>query len=79
MNKQFEVLQSQYKIEKDVKNDALLSTLSDKYCRLLLETTMDKLKSEDLILMALMLASLQVFCHVWSGFITQTIFVVYQK
>ena len=45
MNKQLEVLQSPYKMEKDVKNDALLSTLSDKYCRLLLEATMDKPKS----------------------------------
>jgi len=79
MNKQLEVLQSQYEIEKDVKNDALLSILSDKYCKLLLETTMDKPKSEDLILMALTLVSLRVFYHVWSYFETQTIFVVYQK
>jgi len=45
MNKQLEVLQSQYDIEEDVKNDVLLSTLSDKYCRSILEATMDKPKS----------------------------------
>ena len=45
MNKQLEALQSQYDIEKDVKNDALLSVLSDKYCRSILEATMDKPKS----------------------------------
>lgn len=45
MNKQLEVLQSQYEIKEDVKNDALLSALSDKYCRSILEATMDKPKS----------------------------------
>jgi len=45
MNKQLEVLQSPYEIKEDVKNDALLSVLSDRYCRSILEATMDKPKS----------------------------------
>jgi len=45
MNKQLEVLQSQYEIKEDEKNDALLSALSDKYCRSILEATRDKPKS----------------------------------
>jgi len=45
MNKQLEALQSQYKIEEDSKNDALLSALSDKYCRSIIEATLYKPKS----------------------------------
>ena len=45
MNKQLEVLQSQYKIEENSKNDTLLSVLSDRYCRSILEATMDNPKS----------------------------------
>ena len=45
MNKQLEVLQSQYKIEEDSKNNTLLSVLSDRYCRSILEATMEKPKS----------------------------------
>ena len=40
-----QVLQSTYKIEEDVKNDALLSILSDKYCRFILEAIMNVPKS----------------------------------
>ena len=40
-----QALQSTYKIEEDVKNDALLSVVSDKYCRSILEAIMDMPKS----------------------------------
>ena len=40
-----QALQSTYKIEEDVKNDALLSIVSDKYCRSILEAIMDMPKS----------------------------------
>ena len=45
MNKQIEVLQSTYKIEEDCKKDALLSVISDKYCRAIINATIDKSKS----------------------------------
>jgi len=45
MNNHLQVLQSQCKIEKDVKNDALLSVFSDRYCRSILEATMNKPKA----------------------------------
>ena len=45
MNNQLEALQSQCKVENDAKNDALLSVFADKYCRSILEATMDKPKS----------------------------------
>jgi len=44
MNKQLEVLQSQYKIKEDVKNNTLLSALSDRYCRSIIEAIMEKPK-----------------------------------
>ena len=40
-----QVLQPAYKIEEDVQKDALLSIISDKYCRSILEVIMDKSKS----------------------------------
>ena len=40
-----QALQSTYKIEEDVKNEALLSIVSDKYCRFILEAIMDMPKS----------------------------------
>ena len=40
-----QVLQSVYKIEEDATKDALLSVVSDKYCRSILEAIMDKPKS----------------------------------
>jgi len=40
-----QALQSTHKIEEDVKNDALLSIVSDKYCRSILEAIMDMPKS----------------------------------
>ncbi len=38
-------LQPTYKMEDDTKKDALLSVVTDKYCRSILETVMDKPKS----------------------------------
>ena len=40
-----QVLQSTHKIDEDVQKDALLSVISDKYCRSLLTVIMDKSKS----------------------------------
>lgn len=40
-----QVLQSSYKIDEDATKDALLSVVSDKYCRSILEAIMDKPKS----------------------------------
>ncbi|MGI9565712.1 MAG: ArsR family transcriptional regulator [Nitrosopumilus sp.] len=40
-----QVLQSKYKIEEDATKDDLLSIVSDKYCRSILEAIMDKPKS----------------------------------
>lgn len=40
-----QVLQSIYKIEEDATKDSLLSILSDKYCRSILNATRDKPKS----------------------------------
>ena len=40
-----QALQSTYKIEEDVKNEALLSIVADKYCRFILEAIMDMPKS----------------------------------
>jgi len=40
-----QVLQSTYKIEEDVENEALLSVVADKYCRSILEAIMDMPKS----------------------------------
>jgi len=40
-----QVLQSTYEIEEDRSNDAMLSIVSDKYCRSILEAIMDKPKS----------------------------------
>ena len=40
-----QALQSTYKIEEDVKNEALLSVVADKYCRFILEAIMDVPKS----------------------------------
>ncbi len=45
MSKQLEMLPSQYKIEEETKKDTMLSILSDKYCRIIIEATMDKPKS----------------------------------
>ena len=45
MSKQIEMLPSQYKIEDETTKDTLLSILSDKYCRVIIEATMDKPKS----------------------------------
>ena len=45
MSKQIEMLPSQYKIEEEETKDTLLSILSDKYCRAIIEATMDKPKS----------------------------------
>jgi len=45
MSEQIEVLQSVYKIEEDCKKDALLSIVSDKYCRSIINATIDKPKS----------------------------------
>ena len=45
MSKQIEMLHSQYKIEEEETKDTLLSILSDKYCRAIIEATMDKPKS----------------------------------
>jgi len=38
-------LQSTYEIEEDVKNEAILSVVADKYCRFILEAIMDMPKS----------------------------------
>jgi len=40
-----QVLQSKHEIEEDVKNEALLSVVADKYCRFILEAIMDMPKS----------------------------------
>lgn len=40
-----QVLQSPYKVEEDTTKDALLTILSDKYCRSILEAIMDVPKS----------------------------------
>ena len=40
-----QVLQSAYKIEGETSKDALLSVVSDKYCRSILKAVMDKPKS----------------------------------
>ena len=40
-----QVLQSKYKIEEDTTKDDLLTIVSDKYCRSILEAIMDKPKS----------------------------------
>ena len=40
-----QALQSAYKINEDATKDALLSVVSDKYCRSILEAIMDKPKS----------------------------------
>ena len=44
-NKNMQVLQSTYKINEDATKDALLSIISDKYCRTILQAVMDKPKS----------------------------------
>jgi predicted transcriptional regulator len=40
-----QALQSTYETEEDVKNEALLSVVADKYCRFILEAIMDMPKS----------------------------------
>lgn len=40
-----QTLQSTYKIEEDRVNDAILSIVADKYCRVILQAIMDKSKS----------------------------------
>jgi len=40
-----QVLQSTYKTEEDTTNEDILSIVADKYCRIILETIMDKPKS----------------------------------
>lgn len=45
MSKQLEVVRPRWEIDDDVKNDALLSVLSDKYCRTILESIMNMSKS----------------------------------
>jgi len=40
-----QVLQSAYKIEQETTKDAILSVVSDKYCRTILQAIMDKPKS----------------------------------
>ena len=44
-NYSMQVLQSTHKIEEDVKNEAILSVVADKYCRFILEAIMDMPKS----------------------------------
>jgi len=44
-NKNMQVLQSAYKIEDEATKDALISVVSDKYCRTILKVIMDKPKS----------------------------------
>jgi len=45
MSKQLEVLESRCELEENTKKDTLLSILSDKYCRTIIEATMNKPKS----------------------------------
>ena len=45
MSKQLEVLESRYELEQNAKKDTLLSILSDKYCRTIIEATINKPKS----------------------------------
>jgi len=40
-----QIIQSEYKIEEETTKDAILSILSDKYCRPILKSIMDKPKS----------------------------------
>jgi len=44
-NHNMQVLQSTYEIDEDATKNALLSVVSDKYCRTILEAIMDKPKS----------------------------------
>lgn len=45
MSNQLEMSQSPYKIEEDLKKDEMLTVLSDKYCRAIIEATMYTPKS----------------------------------